>query len=219
MNRTLRIWFCWIASILLAVPVYSQLINVPYMCGFEDQAEIGNWVLNYGSDGPNCKEQWVVGNGARSEGRSGLYISTDGSTAAYGVNSNIVVAYREFSVPEHTLYDISFDWRSMGQLGTSDLYVLLLLENESVPESDSSSGIATNTIQTRRLARLNNSSQWQNHVLTQGGIVSGISLGTGVSYKLTFVWVNNNRDSVNINKVGACIDNIQIVPAGCLKTE
>ena len=217
MNRTLRIWFCWIASILLAVPVYSQLINVPYMCGFEDQAEIGNWVLNYGSDGPNCKEQWVVGNGARSEGRSGLYISTDGSTAAYGVNSNIVVAYREFSVPEHTLYDISFDWRSMGQLGTSDLYVLLLLENESVPESDSSSGIATNTIQTRRLARLNNSSQWQNHVLTQGGIVSGISLGTGVSYKLTFVWVNNNRDSVNINKAGACIDNIQIVPAGCLK--
>ena len=218
MNKTLRIWFCWIAGLLMALPAYSQLINVPYMCGFEDSVEVSNWVLNYGADGPNCKEQWVVGNGARSEGRNGLYISNDGYSAAYGVNSNIVVAYREFSVSEHIPYDISFDWRSMGKLGESDLYVLLLRESDPVPESNSASGVATNVIQARSLARLNGSSRWQNHELRQGGgMVPGISLGTGEKYKLAFVWVNNNRDSVNIGKAGACIDNIQIVPTGCLK--
>ena len=203
---------------MMALPAYSQLINVPYMCGFEDSVEVSNWVLNYGADGPNCKEQWVVGNGARSEGRNGLYISNDGYSAAYGVNSNIVVAYREFSVSEHIPYDISFDWRSMGKLGESDLYVLLLRESDPVPESNSASGVATNVIQARSLARLNGSSRWQNHELRQGGgMVPGISLGTGEKYKLAFVWVNNNRDSVNIGKAGACIDNIQIVPTGCLK--
>lgn len=219
MNRTFRIWFCWIASILLAVPVYSQLINVPYMCGFEDQAEIGNWVLNYGSDGPNCKEQWVVGNGARSEGRSGLYISTDGSTAAYGVNSNIVVAYREFSVPTRMPYDISFDWRSMGQGGTSDLYVLLLTGSDPVPVSNATSGLVTQNISNYSLEQLNNSSRWQNCVLDEdkGDLLQGITLLPGENYKLAFVWVNNNRDSTQVGHVGACIDNLQIVSTICRK--
>ncbi len=219
MNRTLRIWFCWIASILLAVPVYSQLINVPYMCGFEDSVEVSNWVLNYGADGPNCKEQWVVGNGARSEGRSGLYISTDGSTAAYGVNSNIVVAYREFSVSEYIPYDISFDWKSMGFPGSSDLYVLLLRGSDPVPESDASSGLVTSAISAFSYAQLSNSSRWQNCVLTQGGgtIQQGITLLPGENYKLAFVWVNNNRDSAYVNMTGACIDNLQIVSTRCRK--
>ena len=219
MNKTLRIWFCWIAGLLMALPAYSQLINVPYMCGFEDSVEVSNWVLNYGADGPNCKEQWVVGNGARSEGRSGLYISNDGYSAAYGVNSNIVVAYREFSVSDSIPYDISFDWKSMGQVGTSDLYVLLLQDGEPVPESNAALGLVTPNISAYSYAQLNNSSRWQSQSLLQGsgGMLQGIMLVPSKSYKLTFVWVNNNRDSTQIGHVGACIDNIQIVSTKCRK--
>ena len=210
MNKTLRIWFCWIAGLLMALPAYSQLINVPYMCGFEDSVEVSNWVLNYGADGPNCKEQWVVGNSARSEGRSGLYISNDGYSAAYGVNSNIVVAYREFSVPTHIRYDISFDWKSMGRDGTSDLYVLLLRQSGDVPESNASLGIAGTDITSRPRGILANSSQWSNFSFQE-------SLSPGENYKLAFVWANTNRDSAFVNLTGACIDNIQIVSTRCAK--
>ena len=214
MSKRLRVVrACLLGFFLLSMPMSAQqLIQIPYNCGFEDVAENDQWVLNYGPDSANCAEKWMVGNAARSEGRSGLYISNDGFSAAFGANANVVIAYREFSVPTRIPYDISFDWKSMGRQGESDLYVLLLRESDAIPVSNASSGMAGNDILSNRRFRLSNSSRWQNESFQE-------TLQPNERYRLVFAWVNNNRDTTNVGMSGACIDNIQIVSTKCRKPD
>ena len=41
----------------------AQVITLPYECGFEDSVEVADlWHLNAGANGPNCQDQWMVGN-------------------------------------------------------------------------------------------------------------------------------------------------------------
>ena len=196
--------------------VYSQLISIPYMCGFEDSTENGNWHLNYGPEGIGCHDQWMIGLGARSEGRSGLYISTDNATARYGAYANTVVAWREFSVPDRMPYDISFDWMNNGAPGTSELYVLLLMQSDTKVESDSTSSYIISgpgdIVNQRRVtsSSLTGNPQWKNYSFTE-------SLQPTRTYTLMFIWSNNNRDTTLTNPIGGCIDNIQIASTWCPK--
>ena len=79
--------------------LYSQSspyeISLPYSCGFEDSLENQKWVINAGSEGPLCTDQWMIGNLDYVEGYNSLYISCDtGKTMTYGAKANYVMAYR-----------------------------------------------------------------------------------------------------------------------------
>ncbi|MDR0811419.1 MAG: fibronectin type III domain-containing protein, partial [Paludibacter sp.] len=211
--------FLFINSFLFLFPHFitaQTLINIPYSCGFEDSVEVSKWTLNAGAQGALCTEQWLVSNAARSEGRNGLYISNDGFSAKYGKAANIVVAYREFSVPVSAPnYDISFDWKNSGAAGVSDLYVYFLPNGMQAPNSNAVSGSPTSipaTYSSFRRAVLNNKTQWQNYAFQA-------NLATGNTYKLVFVWVNSNTDTTLMNPVGACIDNVQIAMSYCRKPD
>lgn len=205
--------FVIFALVCICELLYSQALQIPYSCGFEDPVENANWVLNYGmTPTDSCAERWIVGTGERSEGTHSLYITANGYSAEYGANKNIVVAYREFSVPQNMRYDVSFDWKNNGYKDESDLYVLLIRPTDQVPASNSQSGLIPNNsvIRLYRAVPYNRQSSWQNASFQQ-------NLTANTNYKLLFVWANMNSDTTLTNPISACIDNIQITSTNCAK--
>jgi len=196
----------------------QTLVPIPFSEGFEDPATRGYWVLNHGPQGHLTNDRWTIGTGARSEGRYGLYITVPDScliTPQFGHTPNVVVAYREFSVPRNMQHNISFDWRTTitggSHSGAPGLYVLLMHPGHgATPVSNPISGIAPAIITQLGATPLNNQLQWQNHSFNA-------NLQTGIVYRLVFIWVNNNTNPDFRNPIGACIDNIQITSAFCAR--
>ena len=117
----------------------AQQISVPYECGFEDAAEVGNWNLNAGTNGPKCQDQWMVGNLDNNGGFNSMYISCDtGKTTTYGAKPNVVIAYRtvEVNTSNSVVVDCSFDWKCVGAKGISELKFYMLPENFLDSESE-----------------------------------------------------------------------------------
>lgn len=227
---------------MLCLPVLTmaQAITVPWQCGFEDAAENAQWVLN--PQTPNANDQWVVGDATYSEGRHSLYISTsNGASAQYGPSPNVVIAYRvlKFSVGK---YNISFDWKTLGDAKKSKLYVHLLPEplmtsglyydgKKSCGLLDivsDSKGTTSPSFSGKLLTDGVNSypylygtKQWQNYSITDMGAAIDVStnitsVNARYNWVLAFIWVNDNTDSTAC-ALGACIDNIQIASANAKK--
>jgi len=195
----------------------QTLIPVPYLDGFETPEQRAKWRLNHGPQGHLTNDQWVIGRGARTEGQYGLYIATDSNefVSQFGHVPNVVVAYREFSVPRPMQYNISFDWRTNiaggSHPGAPGLYVLLLSTAEQIPVSVPNSAIVSPAIvNNRRAGPLNDQLQWQNHSFD-------VFLPAGPDFRLVFVWVNNNTNDNLRNPIGASIDNIQITSNFCAR--
>lgn len=174
-------------------------------------------------------DKWIVGSMVHSEGQRSMYISSDGKNPVYGNKPNIVVSYLRFKFPEtgkQQNYDISFDWKGVGNQENAKLYVIVcredLLSNSS----------ATNPYYLDRiLASTNNgvlpkltsdacqqfgengerflcgSEQWQNVTLTNEVRVS--STNSTVPFAIVFIWANSNTDET-VRQSGICIDNLQI---------
>ena len=68
-----------LATVNMIVCAQNSTITLPYTCSFEasESGEISNWVLNAGTDGPNCNDQWMIGVLVYYDGRQSLYISCD----------------------------------------------------------------------------------------------------------------------------------------------
>ena len=123
-NRVIKII---LVLFVFSVHLYSQSssysITLPYACGFEDSAEVLNWTLNAGANGPKCNDQWMIGNTDCYEGYKSLYISCDsGYTTNYGAEPNMTIAYRTIEIPSSfdptkSSYsiDISFDYKCTGK--------------------------------------------------------------------------------------------------------
>lgn len=201
----------------------AQNITIPFICGFEDAQENSQWVLNART--PNATDQWYIGDATWSEGRSSLYISsTGGATTIHGCDQNIVMAYRTIRFPQGAgKYNISFDWKSVGDTTRARLYVFVgrkeMLQQQfytDVNHNDyglldlmsETNGVLSNNI----LSRFNKSSdgvllfdclygsrKWQNFAVAgenQNPDVS-ISLSNSASqyeYVLAFVWINSWND-------------------------
>ncbi len=218
--------------------VCAQQITVPWQCGFEDPAENTQWVRN--SRTPNAADKWEIGSATYSEGTQSLYISTNGGTSAqYGAKPDIVIAYRTIRFPQKAgKYNISFDWKSIGDTVRAKLYVCLLREDNLTrglytDNQGTSRGLldlaneSSGDLTTRVLSKLSKltdgtnqydylygSKKWQNYSILGGpnSPESSISLGpttAKVNYALAFIWVNANIDKDSC-RLGACIDNIQI---------
>ena len=86
-----------LATVNMIVCAQNSAITLPYTCSFEasESGEISNWVLNAGADGPNCNDQWMIGELEHNDGKQSLYISCDsGLTSTYGSKKNLVVKFQ-----------------------------------------------------------------------------------------------------------------------------
>lgn len=217
-------------SLLFSVWALAQASGMPYSCSFEEDENLSNWVLNYNT--PDATDKWVVGSATHSEGKRSLYISTDGKNPGYGSHPNVVAAYLPFKFPDYTAlehsYDISFDWRGMGDSVESKLYVMVCPEllltyvnknnycNLDEIVSSTSGIISPKVITSNGIQQLGDSKErfvcgsekWQNVSLSN---VVGIN-SNNYTYAIVFIWVNNNSNE-NIKRSGICIDNLQISSA------
>ena len=231
-TKIFKICIIVIAS-LSWLQVLGQEIQIPYLCGFEEDEDLSSWVLNYNT--PNAVDKWMIGSAVHNSGKRSLYISSDGVNPVYGNQPNIVVAYMRFKFPTSTSiqnYDLSFDWCGIGDSTNSKLYVIvcpeILLTNTSASNYynldkivNENYGILPNTV-INQCYQLGDSKEhfvcgsetWQNVALSNSLNVSVSS--SQRTFAVVFIWENNNRDAT-IRRSGICIDNIQISSAA-LKT-
>lgn len=215
-----KVWnyiFCLIIlfashSVLSAQQV--QEIYLPYECGFEDSLEVSDWVLNAGTDGAKCQDQWMIGNLDYHGGRQSLYISGDtGQTTYFGHKPNIVVAYKKIRIPDITAdtkcgIDISFDWKCMGDVGKIGLHFYFVPVNRMNIKSLNS--LHTTGVLPSGLARpdvtLTANYDWTTWVSPKDKYI----VPEEAEYYLIFVWQNSNLDKNRRQPFAACIDNLQM---------
>lgn len=208
-NR-LHLLLCFI---VINIIVYAQntVITLPYTCSFEEteKSEVSNWVLNAGSDGPNCNDQWMIGGLEHNDGKQSLYITCDsGKTAMFGDKKNLVVAYRVFEFSEQVSIDITFDYKLYGEENTSMLYVGLVQERLDIPSNSVNPSLSPQ-LKNQLPHKFSQSINWTTYTLQNQRI------NANVRVKLIFVWENYNTDSTKVNPMSPCIDNIQITKSNC----
>ena len=212
--------------LLFSLLAWSQATGIPYSCSFEEGENLAGWVMNRPS---TATDQWIVGAMTHSEGKQSMYISADGKNPVYGNHPNIVVSYLRFKFPEtgkQQNYDISFDWRGVGNTENAKLYVMVCREDLLTNTSNSNpyyldriiasanKGVvpkivfdAAEKLGDNGVRFLCGSEQWQNVTLTNEVRVS--SANSAVPFAILFIWANSNYDE-NVHQSGICIDNIQI---------
>lgn len=219
-------------------------IYVPFFCGFESSEDLGDWVLNPGTN--SAQDKWVIGNATRSEGNRSLYISCDGGrTNTYGSSPNVVMAYRKIKFPTSNSaeeYDISFDVKTEGDAAYATLYVYFGYEDVYLQQGNSRYLLqyanATSATKYPQQMRSYAKSVYGSSLSSRQAIYEidswqsvSIEAGNGQSYStripasgskdslvLAFVWINANMDNQQ-QKMGACIDNIQIARARVKKPQ
>lgn len=209
---------------------------VPFACSFEEDEDLSQWVMNYNT--PRATDKWMIGTAVHSEGQRSMYISTNRRDPQYGSKPNVVATYLRFKFPESTKqqnYDISFDWKGIGDTASSRLYVMVcpevMLTNTANNNpynldriiSETSGLISTNVVNTacQQLGAngdrfLCGKEQWENVALTNEVKVS--SNNSKVPFAIVFIWVNNNTDE-SIRQTSICIDNLQIGTAQIKKPQ
>lgn len=214
--RFLPLLFCFVVTVVgVQQSVAQSQITVPYSMGFEesDNVELGDWVLNPGTNATLCTDQWYVGEAVKSDGKRSLYISSDqGASAMFGVAQNVQYAYRDF-VLEKGPYEISFDWVCVGNPEAVLYAGVAPAANVSKDMlADPYKAVIPKSIWNwcQSLGALNGSSHWKNISLSIN------SNGTS-TYRLFFVWASSNADSTLVMPMGACIDNLQICSSLCAK--
>ena len=223
--------------LMVSVLSRAEQISIPWTCGFEaeDTVEMSQWILNPGTS--DATDQWTIGNACSSEDMQSLYISTDGgTTASFGSTPDIVMAYRLINLPVQAKeYYVSFDYRQPSNEGT--LYVFFDYASTLISGTDGwqvlqyanssrADGIPTKVLTTARYVttqfpstaasrtqEMRNTSEWHNVTIDCGeGTYYSDRFTNNTSKRqlaLVFVWINKN--SVETEGVGACIDNITIV--------
>lgn len=176
----------------------------------------------------------MVGTAVHSEGKRSLYISEDGTNPRYGGSPNVVVSYLLYKFPTDTKtqkYDVSFDWKGMGDSITSKLYVMVCREqdlqdagNYNINAIINSPGGRLSNAQVGACQALGESGEkficgsesWQNVSLTN--VVSVNAANSSRNFAFVFIWVNSNQqDSLGISSIA--IDNFQINSAAIKKPE
>ena len=179
----------------------------------------------------------MVGTAVHSEGRRSLYISADGQNPNYGKKPNIAVSvlkYKFPTMPNRQAYDVSFDWKGMGDSTNSKLYVMVCPEQQ-LTNTAANNYYNIDAIVNQVGGRLSNgqvgvcqslgesgekfvcgSETWQNVSLTNTVGVSATN--SQRNYAFIFIWVNaNSQDS--IGRTSIAIDNFQINSAAIKKPE
>jgi|GEM_PF-761966 len=203
---------------VLSAVMFAQApqLTVPWNFGFEEKDSLilkDYWHINDGGDTARCKERWVIGTYAHTEGHRSLYISNDeGFSAEFDTTRNTCYAYMDFTLPQGQ-YELSFDWRC---LGGPDSYLCAGVGiAQQMKNMVSDYKLASLTDEVLQFAQAENrvmrgSSKWQN---------ASVQLSSnGVrTYRMYFAWVNQNRNPKLPNRFAAYVDNIQIASRNCAK--
>lgn len=234
MKKVLSIVLALCSAILLMGQVPNT--PMPYLCGFEDNDDVSNWVLNPQS--AFNADQWMIGPAMHCDGKHALYISDNGTDAKRGNKPNVSVAYMRVKFPTATKqknYDLSFDYVCEGDANQSMLYVMVCPEMFFLNEYQGSEGYFVGNIVSaskgslskvvadqcekfgpQKVAYLNGTTTWQNVSLSNEIRIN--STNSTRTWVIAFIWVNNNTDSKSV-KTGACIDNVQLGSATIKKPE
>lgn len=197
---------------------FTSQAQVVYSCDFEDGTENGNWVLNPTYQPPadpdanyrNLKNLWFIGEAGNFSvsGSNGLFISprNDGVNATYEAVSQVVLSYRELTLPAGQ-YDIYFDYRVQGKVIGSDALYMCWIPTSALNSSYQTYSGATQYPKWMRSYQLGDSLAHQTAwTSTKRSFKVNASQTTG---RLTFVWVSA---AGSVMPPSACVDNIEIVP-------
>ena len=220
--------------LLFSVLAWSQnpATAYPYECSFEEgDTTLGAWVLNPRTS--SAVDQWIIGTAVHSEGRRALYISADGQNDVMGKTANVTVAYLRYKFPEVGKYDVSFDWKGIGDSTSSRLHVICCLESDFLNNTSntnycdinkivsSTSGVLSQNVIDKACQYLGESGEkfvcgsaaWQNVSFAQQ--VSVGARNVDKVFVFVFIWMNTN--SSDTPKSSIAIDNFQVNSAGISK--
>ena len=223
--------------LLCCVLSYAQstalATGLPYECSFEESEDLSAWTLNYGT--PTAKDKWMIGGSVHSEGHRSLYVSRDGIRPSYGGRPNVVVSYLRYQfpvMPSTQKYDVSFDWKGIGDSTVSKMYVLFGLESEFFAAGNqknlgdivgSPNGRLSNTMKNacQNLGESGEkfvcgSEMWQN--VSFSTPVSVSAKNSSKVFMFVFIWENSNSND-SINRSSIAIDNFQINTASIKRPE
>lgn len=220
MNKNLLQIFLFALFLFSQSVVKSQIISIPYFCGFEDSTENAEWNMNLGPDALQCNDQWMISNIDYSEGSSALTISCDGGQrATFGSIRDLMVAYRKLKVDTAITINLSFDWKCEGIMDVSHLNFYFLpagaIRDESELYSLNNSADLPRIL-SRPDATFSGSNDWVNSIA-----VEQLSLKPSEEYYMVFVWQNANTDTAQsvLSKYSVTVDNIQITSSSCPEPE
>lgn len=228
-------WLSLHITLLFCTLSWAQASGIPYACGFEEDEDLSAWVMNV--DAASATDQWMVGSAVHSEGKRSMYISSDGVNPVYGSNPNVVVSYLRFKFPtttdEQQNYDLSFDWKCVGDTSNSYLQVMvcpeIFLTDPTTPfylnpiihaaNANISQATVNNVFQALGASGQRfvcGKEEWQNVSLSNEIKVSPNN--SNYTFAIVFIWVNKNKDD-KVNNTSICIDNVQIGSARIRKPQ
>lgn len=179
--------------------------ELPYSCGFETAEESDLWVLHYKPLYENTvihENRWSVGEAAHSTGTSAIYISNDdGLSNTYSFNSGCTAwaTLNLYLAPAYPLYQISFDFKGIGEQGKDYMQVYC-----GGPTYTSDQSSFPNNVE-QIGGDFNLTEDWTTFTFTLDSTYAG--------YKQLYLsWTNNYFDGEN---PPAAIDNIVIIGSSC----
>ncbi|MDO4190615.1 MAG: fibronectin type III domain-containing protein, partial [Bacteroidales bacterium] len=173
--------------------------TVPYNCDFED-SEANQWEIVSLNSGSN---NFVVGSGVNNGGSKALYISSDGTSYNYNINSSSASnAYRSIKV-NPGVYAIDFDWQCNGETGY-DYLKAYLTPSTFVPAGTSYSIAQAGWIDLTS-SQMVAQTGWQH-------VTYILNVSDTTVYNLLFSWKNDASMGSN---PPAAVDNISITPYTC----
>lgn len=201
-----------VLALLAAGKLAAQLPHT-YYCDFEDATENANWNLNTPkNENYEWPNQWTIGTAEHASGSHSLYLSTDGgTTAGYIANASIVLAWRELTL-ETGEYDITFDWKNVGDSMRATMLVAW------VPEKDFEDVWCTRNTNYKVQNWINNNLLiYNNTELFCGASVWSHALmhftSDGTPHRLVFLYLTSI--GILYNPPAACVDDIHIAHNVC----
>ena len=196
--------------------------DFPYECGFEESEDLSAWTLNYLT--PTATDKWIYGTATHSAGKRSMYISAYDNNPNYGGDPNVVVSFLRYQFPRAGLYDISFDWKGIGDSVISKLYVMACPERAFLNYPSETNFNDVNKIVSTTdgylspdvMMRCQPLSPYDSIYICGSGSWQNASFKASVSatnatqpFVFVFIWANNNgTDSLGITSIA--IDNFQI---------
>lgn len=205
----------------LAFRTARQTTALPFATGFEDDADNNLWVKAHASN----SNKWFTGSATSNGGSKSLYVSNDnGASNEYTMGSSQTsFIFRPFQFAAGD-YTITFDWKCVGEYGTSPYDVMRVFvvpgDQDPVGASSSTGKIGVTSVSTSSPTIVpagwtmlknganvcfGNSSAWDEYI-------GSIHIENGGAYNLVFMWVNDGTGGAN---PPAAVDNLSIAAKLC----
>ena len=181
--------------------ISASVAVTPYFHDFETAEENQNWVIVNGT----AANKWFIG---APQGDSVLFVSQSGNDFAYADNSSVVWAYRDIQFTPAAEYELSFNWKCLGEAGYSAYdYFKVFIGAPSAVQAISGTTITPPANATALGSVFANSAVWQHY-----STMLDAATYSGTIQRLYFCWANDGYTS---ESPAAVIDSIQILSLNC----